>query len=73
MSGRTLSILEKLCWVGVVVCGGMLAWEWANTPELVFPKVVDAGELAVEEPTHVRMTVTNRTGIEVRIVGGNFG
>ena len=73
MSHRLLPVLEKLCWVGVVVCGGMLAWEFADPPELVFPKVVDAGELAIEEPTHVRMTVTNRTGAEVRIVGGNFG
>jgi hypothetical protein len=70
---RRLWIVEKLCWLGVLVCGGMLAKEYFYPAEVVFPKVVDAGELEVGEHVNVRMRVTNRTGEEVRILGGNFG
>jgi hypothetical protein len=70
---RRLWIVEKLCWVGVLVCGGLLAWDYFHPSEIVVPAVVDAGDLELEEPIHVAMTITNRTGAEVRILGGNFG
>ena len=70
---RRLWIVEKLCWAGVLFCAAMLAWDYFFPAELSFPKIVDAGELPIGEPTHVRMKVTNRTGEEARILGGNFG